>query len=214
MTFLRPKWMPKSSQNRAQELSKTLLEPGCRPKLFSEAFFEVFGGSRNLKNHAPAIARAHFLLKSQFAAGAPKSSPKASQNGAQKPSWRLPEGFKTSLKKGFDFSVNFKAFLVDFGDPRGGPRGFKKASKNDSKTALASKLAFSTPRSPPGAHFGALGPPFWSLRELIFEASAPSSGGTFAGLEASSNAAPQKPQRLEHAESGRAYPVAVREAPG
>ena len=191
MTFLRPKWMPKSSQNRAQELSKTLLEPGCRPNLFSEAFFEVFGGSRNLKNHAPAIARAHFLLKSQFAAGAPKSSPKASQNGAQKPSRRLPEGFKTSLKKGFDFSVNFKAFLVDFGGPRGGPRGFKKASKNDSKTALASKLAFSTPRSPPGAHFGALGPPFWSLRELIFEASAPSSGGTFAGF--------QKPQRLEHA---------------
>ena len=109
-------------------------------------------------------------------------SPKASQNGAQKPSRRLPEGFKTSLKKGFDFSVNFKAFLVDFGGPRGGPRGFKKASKNDSKTALASKLAFSTPRSPPGAHFGALGPPFWSLRELIFEASAPSSGGTFAGF--------------------------------
>ena len=87
MTFLRPKWMPKSSQNRAQELSKTLLEPGCRPNLFSEAFFEVFGGSRNLKNHAPAIARAHFLLKSQFAAGAPKSSPKASQY--------RPRGFET-----------------------------------------------------------------------------------------------------------------------
>ena len=49
------------------------------------------------------------------------------------------------------------------------------ASKLVSKTASASKLGLSTPGSPPGAHVDALGPPFWSLRELIFEASAASS---------------------------------------
>ena len=151
------------------------MERGCRPKPFSEAFLNVFGGSRNPKNHAPATVRAQFLLKSLIAAGGPKSSPKASQNQAQKPPWRLQEGFKTRVKKGFDFSVNFKALLADFGGPRGGPRSLKMASKIASKTALASKLGFSTPRSPPGVHFDALGPRFWSLRELIFEASAASS---------------------------------------
>ena len=45
------------------------------------------------------------------------------------------------------------------------------ASKIASKTALALKLGLSTPGSPPGAHFDPLGPRFWSLRELIFEAS-------------------------------------------
>ena len=88
------------------------------------------------------------------------------------------------------------------------------ASKIASKTALASKLGLSTPRSPPEVNFDALGPRFWSLRELIFEASAASSGSTFACLEASYNAAPQKPPRLEQAASSRAYPVAIREAPG
>ena len=76
------------------------------------------------------------------------------------------------------------------------------ASKIASKTALASKLGFSTPRSPPGDHFDALGPRFWNLRELIFEASAASSGSTFActfaGLEAFSNAGPQKLPRLAY----------------
>ena len=69
----------------------------------------------------------------------------------------------------------FKCLLVDFGGPRGGGRSVKMASKIASKTALALKLGLSTPGSPPGAHFDPLGPRFWSLRELIFEASAASS---------------------------------------
>ena len=150
------------------------MEPGCRPKPFSEASWGVFGSPRNPKNHAPATMRAQFWLKSLIAAGGPKSSPKASQNQAQKPPWRLQEGFKTRVKKGFDFSVNFKALLADFGGPRGGPRSLNMASKIASKTALASKLGFSTPRSPPGIHFDALGRRFWSLGELFFEASAAS----------------------------------------
>ena len=166
---LRPRWSPKSSQDRAQEPSKTLLERGCRPKPFAEAFLDVFGASRNPKNHAPATVRAQFLLKSLSPAGGPKSSPKASQNGAQKPPWRLQEGFKMRFKKSFDFRINFKALLANFGGPRG---GVKMASTIASKT---SKLGLSTPGSPPGAHFDPLGPRFWSLRELIFEASAASS---------------------------------------
>ena len=100
--ILRPRWSPKKSQDRAQEPFKTLLERGCRPKPFSEAFLNVFGGSRNPKNHAPATVRAQFSLKSQFAAGGPKSSPKASQNGAQKPPWRpktAPKGAKSRPRR-------------------------------------------------------------------------------------------------------------------
>ena len=170
-----PKWKPTSSQNRAQEPSKTLLEPGCRPKPFSEASWGVFGSPRNPKNHAPATMRAQFWLKSLIAPGAPKSSPKGSQNRGQKPPWRLQDGFKTRLKKGFDVGSHFKALFDDFGGPRGGGRSVKMASKIASKTALALNLGLSTPGSPPGAHFDPLGPRFWSLRELIFEASAASS---------------------------------------
>ena len=90
--------------------------------------------------------RAQFWLKSLIAPGGPKSSPKGSQNRGQKPPWRLQDGFKTRLKKGFDFGSHFKALFVDFG-------GVKMASKIASKTALALKLGLSTPGSPPGAHF-------------------------------------------------------------
>ena len=136
-----------------------------------EASWGVFGSPRNPKNHAPATMRARFLLKSLIAPGAPKTSPKGSQNRCQKPPWRLQDCFKTPLKKGFDVGSHFKALFDDFGGPRGGGRSVKMASKIASKTALALKLGLSTPGSPPGAHFDPLGPRFWSLRELIFEPS-------------------------------------------
>ena len=90
-----------------------------------------------------------------IAPGVPTSSPKGSQNRDQKPPWRLQDGFKTCLKKGFDFGFHFKALFVAFGGPRG---GVKMASKIASKTALALKLGFSTPiLSPSGLDFGASG---------------------------------------------------------
>ena len=143
------------------------MEPGCRPKPFSEASWGVFGSPRNPKNHAPATMRTHFWLKSLIAHGAPKSSPKGSQHRGQKPPWRLQDGFKTRLKKRFRFWIPFSSSFCRFWRPRGG-RSVKMASKIASKTALALKLGLSTP---PGAHFDPLGPRFWSLRELIFEAS-------------------------------------------
>ena len=133
----------------------------------------MFGSPRNPKNHAPATMRAQFWQKSLIAPGALKSSPKGSQNRGQKPPWRPQDCFKTRPKKGFDVGSHFKALFDDFGGPRG--RSVKMASQIASKTALALKLGLSTPGSPPGAHFGPLGPRFWSLRELIFEASAASS---------------------------------------
>ena len=139
------------------------MEPGCRPKPFSEASWGVFGSPRNPKNHAPATMRAQFWLKSLIAPGAPQSSPKGSQNRGQKPPWRLQDGFKTRLKKGFDVGSHFKALFDDFGLP-------KSLQKRPGLN-----LGLSTPGSPPGTHFDPLGPRFWSLRELIFEASAASS---------------------------------------
>ena len=165
-----PKWRPTSSQNRAQEPSKTLLEPGCRPKPFSEASWGVFGSPRNPKNHAPATMRAQFWLKSLIAPGAPKSSPKGSQNRSQKPPWRLQDGFKTRPKKGFDFGSNFKALFVDFGGPRGAgasnwlPKSLQICAKPIKKVAWRS---LSTPREPsrlPGSGLGGPGQPKWEPR--------------------------------------------------
>ena len=62
-----------------------------------------------------------------------------------------------------------KLFLSVLEAPGGGAErqnGFQNRFK---------KLGFSTPGSRPGAHFDPLGPRCWSLRELIFEASAASS---------------------------------------
>ena len=103
------------------------------------------------------------------------------QNQAQKApkieATSLPGGFKKASKR-----VSKKASILDpmlnicltiLEAPGGGERqnGFQNRFKN----GLALKLCLSTPGSPPGAHFDPLGPRFWSLRELIFEASAASS---------------------------------------
>ena len=131
------------------------------------SIFVNFCTSGTPKNRALAVARCHFLQKWPVAPGAPKSSPKGSQNRGQKPPWRLQDGFKTRPKKGFDFGYHFEARFVDFGGTRGG-RSVKMASKIASKTALASKLGLSTPESPPGAHFDAsiLEPPGADFRGL------------------------------------------------
>ena len=171
----------------------------------------VFGGSRNPKNHAPATVRAQFSLKSQFAAGGPKSSPKASQNGAQKPPWRpktAPKGAKSRPRRSKSGPTDAKT----------APKGHQERFQRGSWAAIWGQL-------PPKRRPDASGRPSWPPRGSIFEPPGADfrglgryvgtlAGSTFACLEASSNAAPQKPQRLEHAESSRAYPVAVREAPG
>ena len=72
--------------------------------------------------------RAQFWLKSLIAPGAPKSSPKGSQNRGQKPPWRLQDGFKTRLKKGFDFGSHFQALFLIFFLPHG---GVENASENE-----------------------------------------------------------------------------------
>ena len=82
---------------------------------------------------------------------------------------------KRVSKKASILDSMLKLFLSILEAPGGGGRSVKMASKIASKTALALKLGLSTPGSPPGAHFDPLGPRFWSLRELIFEASAASS---------------------------------------
>ena len=162
--ILRPRWSSTSSQHRAQEPSKTLLERGCWPKPFSEAFLNVFGGSRNPENHAPATVRAQFWLKSLIAPGAPKSSPKGSQNRGQKPPWRLQDGFKTRLKKGFDFSANFKALFADFGGPRGAGGASKWPPESLQKRPWLQSYVFPPPEAlqepiltPSGLDFGASG---------------------------------------------------------
>ena len=147
---IEPKSLPRPSWSQAAGRSPFRRHLG--------AFLEAPG---TLKNHAPATMRAQFWLKSLLAPGAPKSSPKGSQNRCQKPPWRLQDGFKTRLKKGFDLGSHFKALFVDFGGTRGG-RSVKMASKNASKTAFASKLGLSTPGSPPGAH---VAPPRASILE-------------------------------------------------
>ena len=101
------------------------------------------------------------------------------QNQAQKApkieAKSLPGGFKMASKrvskKASVLDPILKLFLSILEAPGGGA-SVKMASKIASKTALALKLGLSTP---PGAHFDPLGPRFWSLRELIFEASAASS---------------------------------------
>ena len=100
------------------------------------------------------------------------------QNQAQKApkieAKSLPGGFKMASKhvskKASMLDPIFKLFLLILE----APGGVKMASKIASKTALALKLRLPT-GSPPGAHFDPLGPRFWSLRKLIFEASAASS---------------------------------------
>ena len=124
---------PKSSQHRAQEPSKTLLAPGCRPKPFSAASWSVFGSPRNPKNHAPASMRAQCCLKSLIAPGAPKSSPKGSQNRGQKPPWRLQDGFKTRPQKASMLDPMLKLCLSILEAPgRGGEHqnGFHNRFKN------------------------------------------------------------------------------------
>ena len=96
----------------------------------------------------------------------PKSRPKASLEASR---W-----LQNASQKRLRFWIPFKSSFCRFWRPQGG-RSVKMASKIASKTALALKLGLSTPGSPPGAHFDPLGPRFWSLRELIFEASAASS---------------------------------------
>ena len=124
-----------------------------------------FWTSGTPKNRALAVARCYFCGKQHDAPGAPKSSPKGSQNRCQKPPWSLQEGFKTRLKKCFEFGPHFQALFVDLG----GPRGVKMASKIASKTASASKLGLSTPGSPPGAHPRAsiLEPPGADFRMIL-----------------------------------------------
>ena len=82
---------------------------------------------------------------------------------------------KRVSKKASMLAPIVKLFLMILEAPGGGAErqnGFQNRFK---KTALALKLGLSTPGSPPGAHVDPLGPRFWSLRELIFEASAASS---------------------------------------
>ena len=87
---------------------------------------------------------------------------------------------KRVSKKASILDPILKLFLSILEAPGGGPGGggaskWLPKSLQKKKTALALKLGLSTPGSPPGAHFDPLGPRFWSLRELIFEASAASS---------------------------------------
>ena len=97
----------------------------------------------------------------------PKSRPKASLEASR---W-----LQNASQKRLRFWIPCASSFGRFWRPQGGGRSVKMASKIASKTALALNLGLSTPGSPPGAHFDPLGPRFWSLRELIFEASAASS---------------------------------------
>ena len=74
-----------------------------------------------------------------------------------------------SQKKASILDPILKLFLSIFEAPGG--RSVQMASKIASTTALALKLGLCTPGSSPGAHLDPLGPRFWNLRELIFEAS-------------------------------------------
>ena len=102
----------------------------------------------------------------------PKRLPKSRPNASLEASRLLQNASQKRLRFWIPFSSSFLTILEA---PGGGGRSVKMASKIASKTALALELGLSTPGSPPGAHFDPLGPRFWSLRELIFEASAASS---------------------------------------
>jgi len=152
-------------------------EPKSSPRAFQDALgarlpaeavfgciFSVLGGPRNPKNHAPATVRAQFRLKSLTAPGAPKSSPTASQNRAQNPPWRLQDGFKTRLKKGFDFSTEFQPFFDDFGGPRGAGGGSKWPPESLQKRPSLQSSVFPAPEAlqdsiltPSGLDFGPSG---------------------------------------------------------
>ena len=143
------------------------MEPGCRWKPFWPPFWYIFGPLEPLKIVLSLGRGAIFAENSMTRPGLQNQAQKAAKIEAKS----LPGGFKMASKR-----VSKKASMLD-------PilyyfcrfwRG-KMASKIASKTALALRLGLSTPGSPPGAHFDPLGPRFWSLRELIFMASAASS---------------------------------------
>ena len=156
------------------------IEPTSSPRAFQDALgaglpleailasmLVHFWTSGTPKNRALAVARCYFCRKWHDAPGAPKSSPKGSQNRGQKPPWRLQDGFKTRLKKGFDFGSHLKHLFVDFRGPRAERQnGFQNRFKN----GLGFKARSFHPRKPSRSPFR-----FWSLRELMFEASAASS---------------------------------------
>ena len=131
------------------------IEPKSSPRAFQDALgaglpleamlasiLVHFWISGTPKNRALAVARCYFCRKWHDAPGAPKSSPKGSQNRGQKPPGSLQEGFKTRLKKGFDVGSHFKALLIDVGGPRGGSKWLQNRFKNG--------LGFKAP-SPPEA---------------------------------------------------------------
>ena len=86
------KMKSKSCQHRAWAPSKTLLEPGCRWKLFWPPFLTYFWTSGTPKNRALAVARCHFLQKWPVAPGGPKSTPKSPLTSKPKASPEVPDG--------------------------------------------------------------------------------------------------------------------------
>ena len=164
-----------SCQHRAWAPSKTLLEPGCRWKPFWPPFWLIFGPPEPLKIMLSLWRGAILVENSKTRPGLQNRAQKAPKIEAKS----LPGGFKMASKrvskKASMLDPILKLFLSILEAPGGRGRSVKMASKIASKTALALKLGLPTPGRPPGAHFDPLGPRFWSLRELIFEASAASS---------------------------------------
>ena len=93
----------------------------------------------------------------------PKSRPKASLEASR---W-----LQNASQKRLRFLIQFSSSFCRFWRPQGGgaerQNGFQNRFKNG--------LGFKARSFHPGAHVDPLGPRFWSLRELIFEASPASS---------------------------------------
>ena len=140
-----PKWCPKASQNRAQEPSKTLLEPVCRWKPFWPPCWSIFGP----KNRALAVARCHFFKNCLSRPGLQNQAQKAPKIEAKS----LPGGFKMAAKR-----VSKKASILDtilkllLSILEGGGAS-KWLPKSLQKRPWLQRSVFPTPGSPPGAHF-------------------------------------------------------------
>ena len=134
----------KMVQNRAPEAPKTLLEPGCRSKLFRDPFWAHFGTPQTSENRALAVARCYFCKNGMTRPGA--------QNRAQNDPNIEPQTTPRTLqmtKKIAPVWSNFSSNFDDFG-------GSQMTPKSTLKYISASMGRLEASRAPFGGHLGSM----------------------------------------------------------
>ena len=163
---------PKRSKNRAQEASKTALEPVPAPRGSRDRFWTVFGTPWNLKTHdftREGRQKSRFSCLASGQQNRPPNDPKMSPKSTPK---RLPEGHNGAQKRCW-ISGSILALILSFlGVPKVNNRMVKKCPKSitqglQGSPPEASRVPFWPHFRHPGVHFRACARPTTRSKTLF-----------------------------------------------